>query len=118
MSAGVHFRVEGKPIPKARPRVTRGHTYTDDRTVTWEAEVAIAAKRAMGNTPFIPGRLSVGLTFDGARKNADIDNLAKAVLDAMNEVVYGDDSQIDRLFLARIPGKTPNPGVSVIVEQI
>ena len=35
------------------------------------------------------------------RRRRDLDNLAKAVLDGMNGVLYDDDSQIDNLIIRR-----------------
>jgi len=43
----------------------------------------------------------------------DVDNLAKAVLDAMNGIVYPDDRWIDDLHIRREVGE---PGVVVIVK--
>ena len=102
------FFVAGKPVPKARPRVMpNGHTYTPARTVAWEQTVGWTAKAAMyGRKPF-QGPLSVSLGFNGARANADSDNLAKAVLDGMNRVVYDDDSQVMRLLVDRMPANDP-----------
>ena len=37
------------------------------------------------------------------QRRRDLDNLAKAVLDGMNGVLYDDDSQIDNLFIKRGP---------------
>ena len=94
--------VEGPPVPKGRPRVTRnGHAYTPARTVAWEETVAWNTRNAMdGRAPF-QGPLQVELTFYGGRANADLDNLCKAVLDAMNKVVYEDDKQIVTLIARR-----------------
>ena len=41
------------------------------------------------------------------RRRRDLDNLAKAVLDGMNGVLYDDDSQIDNLIIRR---GEPMPG--------
>ena len=100
--SSVSFFVPGAPVPKARPRVTRqGHAYTPARTVDWEDLVGWWAKIAMKGRPTFIGPLNVELGFQGARKNSDSDNLAKAVLDGMNRIVYDDDKQIQRLVIER-----------------
>jgi Holliday junction resolvase RusA-like endonuclease len=43
----------------------------------------------------------------------DCDNAAKAALDAMNAVVFGDDKQITRLWVTKEP--SANPGIDVKV---
>lgn len=110
----VSFFVAGRPIPKARPRTTRkGHTYTPKTTVAWEKQITDAAKDAMVAKELLLEKVTVELYFAGARVNSDIDNLAKAVLDACNEVVFKDDQQVDHLHIHRIQG---TPGVLVEVR--
>lgn len=44
---------------------------------------------------------------DGRR--GDLDNLAKAILDAANGVLWDDDRQVDGLFVRRLPSDKANP---------
>lgn len=91
------FVVDGPPVPKARPRMTRtGHVFTPSTTVAFERRVRAAAEAAG-----VP-RLVCGVAIDvvafcprvvPARKGtrnvafkADGDNLLKAVLDALNPI--------------------------------
>ena len=108
------FFVAGKPVAKARPRVGKHGTYTPANTREWEELVAWSAKAKMGATEPMQERLRVHLVFFGASKISDLDNLAKSVLDAMNGLVYKDDSQIDRLVIER-SGIDPLtwPGVNI-----
>jgi crossover junction endodeoxyribonuclease RusA len=48
------------------------------------------------------------------RRRRDLDNLAKAVLDGMNGVLYDDDSQIDNLIIRR-GGPMPGGLVEVVM---
>jgi len=48
------------------------------------------------------------------RRRRDLDNLAKAVLDGMNGVLYDDDSQIDNLIIRR-GGPVPGGQVEVVM---
>lgn len=97
--------VEMKPVPKGRPRHTRsGHTFTPARTREAEKVVSEAAIAAMnGAEPLaVPISLKVEFFFRQAKSNKtifhtqvpDLDNLTKLVSDAMNGIVFKDDSQI------------------------
>jgi Holliday junction resolvase RusA-like endonuclease len=104
-----------EPIPKARPRVARGHTYTPERTIQYEQEVGWLLK------PKVTERndrddLRVRLTFrTKTRQRKDIDNLAKSVLDACNGVVWKDDQQVVDLH-AVLVRESPDPGFDIQVE--
>lgn len=53
---------------------------------------------------------------DGRR--ADVDNLAKNVLDSCNRVLWDDDRQVDHLAVCRHPPDKANPRTVVRVERI
>ncbi|OLF73958.1 endodeoxyribonuclease RusA [Maricaulis sp. W15] len=42
----------------------------------------------------------------------DVDNVAKAVLDALTGVVFHDDSQVERLLVTKIDGDSPRISVT------
>lgn len=123
----IQFAALGEPKPKARPRVARNaktgftHAYTPDSTVSWEQAVSWQAKQAIssllrdGSLSSLPfpweGRVSVAMRFNVRRpkslkKNvlypvngADLDNYAKAVLDAMQNVnILKDDKIVTDLY--------------------
>jgi Holliday junction resolvase RusA-like endonuclease len=112
--SGHRLWVPGKPKPKERPRMGRGgHFYTP--RATKEAEAAIAgAWKGMGGV-LLDGPVEVILTFDPdgtyievepyevrpSKIAADLDNLAKLVLDALNGVAYTDDKHIHRLVVRK-----------------
>lgn len=121
----IMFKVYGEPVAKGRPRFTRqGRTYTPAKTKTYESEVAMLAKAAMqGEEPlktpiavFIHATFPVPLSYSKKRrsdclanyerhiKRPDADNIAKAITDAMNGVVYEDDSQIVILHVVKLYG--------------
>jgi Holliday junction resolvase RusA-like endonuclease len=118
------FSVYGNPVPKKRARVTRsGHAYTPKESLEYEKEVAMMAKSAMGGseplkTPvaaYIYINYAVPPSYTEKRRKAclnhserptkanlgDIDNVAKQVLDAMNEIVYEDDRQVVSLHVTK-----------------
>ena len=58
MTEPVTIVVMGAPVGKGRPRFTRaGHTYTPDKTRSYEQSVAWAAKAEMGSRQPIDGPL-------------------------------------------------------------
>lgn len=110
------FFVEGKAEGKGRPRFARGHVFTPQKTKDFEARVRAAALDAMqsrGWEPtdepvrveitcfFLPPKSAtkkflnqIDNTLVPYDKKPDADNIAKAVCDAMNGVVFKDDMQI------------------------
>lgn len=122
------FVVVGTPKPKGRPRFVVNkntgytHTYTPEATVTWEGTIGWQAKQAMvwvdvshpGEVAkFLPitGRISAVMRFNVVKpkstpksvefpmKGADIDNYAKSVLDALQNVgLIKDDKTVTDLF--------------------
>jgi Holliday junction resolvase RusA-like endonuclease len=117
----VNFTVYGPPQGKARPRFRKignfVQTYTPAKTKSYEDEIKMFAKAAMGvteplETPvevFLYIRNTVPASYSKKRTEAcladqekpinktDIDNIAKAFLDGMNGIVYKDDRQVVEL---------------------
>ena len=135
----IHFQVEGDPKGKGRPRFSRvgsfTKVYTDKQTLSYEAMIATFAKQAMGvndllETPvsvFLYVRLSVPQSYTKKRREAclsgaekpckkpDIDNIAKTYLDAMNGVIFVDDTQVVDLHVKKL--YTEKAGVDVMVME-
>lgn len=126
----------GKPGPDGEQRKAFASVYTDSKTKAYEASIkAIAAVKMRGRERF-EGPLSVSLRFrlglpksmpkylrqaylSGERIYAggpDVDNMAKSILDGMNEVCFADDKQIVRLFVTKTAAE--QPGVDVRIEAI
>lgn len=118
MTFQVMFTVEGTPIGKGRPKFARRgnfvSTYTPTKTRDYETLIADAAQKAMGSseplkTPvaaYIYITVPIPASYSKKRSEAclsglerpckkpDADNILKAYFDAMNGIVYEDDSQI------------------------
>ena len=109
------FTVPGIPVAKARARVTKaGHAFTPKKTQNYEALVKMCAAQAMKGKQPTDGPVLVMIVAifpqpeswpkwkkkmadDGEiahTKKPDEDNIGKAISDAMNGIVYLDDSQI------------------------
>lgn len=95
-SRAYRFTVPGVPVPKARPRIGNGRAYTPARTKAYERLVWAYARRA--GVRQLDGPVTVWLEFylPNATR-CDIDNMAKAVLDALNGTAYADDKQVFEL---------------------
>ena len=112
----MEFIVEGNPEGKARPRFRRktGTVYTPNKTQKYERRIRLAFREHGGKT--IPSDCYVAITVDACfgipksytkrkrlecqqnicrpAKKPDIDNVLKAVLDALNEAAFVDDKQV------------------------
>ncbi len=95
--------VPGDPVAKGRPRVSpHGGVYSPRRTKQAEEVLASYAMPMMVGRS--PTKAPVGLAVEfycATQRKSDGDNLIKLVTDALNGVVFEDDSQIVEWF-ARI----------------
>ena len=117
----VTCRITGKPQGKGRPRFTmKGHAYTPERTVAYEKLIRDEYMKQCGhNFGDVPLKMMVIIEYAPPRsatkkmredmlarklyptKKPDIDNVVKAVADALNGVAYRDDVQIVELFVKK-----------------
>ena len=136
----IEFFVPGKPVPKARARVVRHNgitrSYTPESTANFELLVKYAAYEAMSNQELATGPLRMNMTMClsppaswSKKKSAlaiegrvlptvkpDISNVQKSVEDAMNGVVYVDDSQLCQIVTAKC--YSLQPGVRIRIERL
>lgn len=115
----IAFRVPGNAVPKARPRIANGRAYTPARTAAWEAHVAQVALLAYRTDPDPHGtyRMVCDFRLKGARRRVDLDNLVKAILDALNALIWTDDEQVFDLRATKA-FNTPDPHVNVLIERL
>ena len=117
----IEFKVEGRPVPQPRPRVYRTATgkskaVNSRQSINYKRIVKYAAlsemnkqRLTMTDRPlamcltfvFTPPKSYTKKKLEAVKsgelrytKHKDLDNLAKSVMDALNNVVYKDDSQI------------------------
>jgi Holliday junction resolvase RusA-like endonuclease len=135
----IMFTIYGEPVPKGRPRFsTRGKfpvAYTPEKTKNYESDVGMMAKAAMGSSEPLEGALEafIYVTFpvpasyskkrteaclsdsEKHTKKPDLDNVVKAVLDGMSDIVFLSDSQITSIHATKVYGEVAK--VEVIVRQ-
>lgn len=128
----VRIIVAGKPIAKGRVRFGHGHAFAPERTVAYESQVALAAQAAMEGRPPVTGPVAVRLVawlpiarswphkkqfaaeLDALRPigKPDLDNFAK-ILDALNLIVWNDDSQVVDLSVSKHYDLAPRLEITV-----
>jgi len=135
----IMFTVYGHPVAKGRPRFsTRGKfpvAYTPEKTKTYETEVGMMAKAAIGASKALEGSLVafIYVTFpvppsyskkrteaclsdtEKHTKRPDLDNVIKAVIDGMDKIVFFNDSQITSIHSTKVYGEVAK--VEVMVRQ-
>ena len=143
MSNQIYFVVPGDPRGKGRPRAKTAksktgksfvHMYTDEKTVSYETIVALSANKAMAGKEIIKGAVCVNLDMflpipkswskkkqkqaaDGLiypTVKPDIDNVEKAIFDAINNIVWCDDVQV--VFVKKMKKYSSVPCVKVTVQ--
>lgn len=137
------FTIPGKPQGKARARTfynpkTKGmSSVTPEKTVLYENLVATCYMQQAGDESFADDdclRVRIQAYFEPAKsiskvkrkgmlegvilpsKKPDIDNIVKAVLDALNGVAYRDDTQVTELHVRKQYGEKPR--VEVCIEKL
>lgn len=97
-----------EPMGAPRPRVTRFGTYNDPKYTSYKYAIALVAKSkklTLSTSPIclkIDFFFTVPKSWTKKKKEAakwhtskpDLDNLEKGVKDALNGIVYKDDSQV------------------------
>lgn len=141
----ITFRVDGEPKAQPRPRAYafHGHARMYDAGTSngWKKLVSYAAKPYCHKTPLL-GPLRVNLHFWFSRPKShygkskgkpyikesaprsmtnkpDVDNLAKAVMDALTDVgMWGDDSQIIITEISKEWADDCSQGVQITVDTL
>lgn len=122
----ITFSVPGEPVPQPRPRVStrggfaRAYVPAKHPVHAYRAAIANAARAAGAGVHGEPVGVLIDLVWQrpkshlrksGVKPDApqfprcDVDNAAKAVLDALNGVAWEDDSQVCSLTVAKHYGQ-------------
>lgn len=121
----IEFSVPGRPAPMARPRINTATrtAYTPRRSVEYRKLVAFCAKAAMKGKKPLAGavlcRIEIGLAIPKSytkgkrlaavnnfispinKQSGDVDNYAKAIMDALKDICWVDDAQVKILEVSK-----------------
>ena len=132
----INLIIPGEPVAKGRPRVTKtGIAYTPAKTQGYENLVKMCYME-QSNKVKLEGQLTAHvaayfqISKSASKKKAkqmekheirpakrpDIDNIIKAIFDALNKLAYDDDSQIVSLRVDKFYSN--NPRVEVELTEI
>jgi crossover junction endodeoxyribonuclease RusA len=129
----VEFFVPGRPAPQGSKRhVGHGIMVESSRQLgPWRERVALAAHNATAASELLAGPITLALDFvlprpkstpkrrtPAATKRPDVDKLARAVLDAITDVIIADDAQVIELRATkRLAELAETPGVQIRVRD-
>jgi Holliday junction resolvase RusA-like endonuclease len=132
---------KGQPRPKAFSRGGRAGVYDPGTAEGWKGQVAIAAKDHRPAQP-LTGPLSLILNFKMPRPKGhyrtgkraselkdntpfyhtgkpDVDNAAKAIMDAMTQLAFWqDDAQVASCLITKIYTQDTPPGCEIILQAL
>lgn len=128
----IKFIVEGLPVAKGRPRVTRNGTYTPRKTKDYEKLVQYSF-RSQYKGQALQGALKIRIDFYMyipkntskkrrklkndkeilPTKRPDFDNLTKSITDALNGLAFEDDNQIVEAHIYKYYSDDPRAVVKI-----
>lgn len=108
------FFVEGTPVTWKRARSNGARRWTDPRDRQWRDALRLGAMAARPKGWPLSARYVVAIDVLVKRDVGDVDNFAKALLDAAKGVLWDDDVAVCDLHVART--RADRPGMSVHVE--
>lgn len=135
LSERLKFTVEGTPVGKSRPRVTKNGTYTPKKTKQYERLIAWTFRSKYPR--FKPCKGPVFMTVIAyfpipknttkklrekmereevfRTKKPDWDNIGKIVSDALNGIAWEDDNQVMGFVLKFY---SPRPRIEVVIGEV
>jgi len=104
------YQLDIEAVPQSRPRVTkRGNVYYGKRTTTFRRDLTFLLGALHKHPPF-ECPVAVEITVSKLRKSADLDNVAKAVLDSAVDagVLASDNAQVVQSLTIRYDDAAPD----------
>lgn len=132
----IRFRVKGQPVPKGRPRLTRGgRAYTPAKTKAYQKRISDHVSQYWIGPPSTRAiAVEIVAVFQRPKsmnrkrdsrkriihtKRGDADNVAKSVLDSLNGLVWVDDCQVFDLSVVKMyAAKSEGPGIEVKIYKV
>jgi len=118
----IKILVEVEPLPQPRPRFSKWATYEPKRITEYKAKIKSAGLAVMAGREVIQSAVDVTIRLYRkykrcSRRYGDVDNHMKAICDALNKVVYADDSQIVRCLVEKFTDKE-QPRIEINYQKI
>lgn len=115
----VSLIIPGEPVPKARPRLGKGHAFTPRRTIEAQSRLLGYLKAAYPRLRPATGPCALAVTFYlKTDRRVDVDNLTKLVMDVGNRRIWLDDSQVSDVRVQKFTrAAVPRTEISVYVED-
>lgn len=115
------IQLPGQPQSKQRPRLGKGVIYTPNGTRQAERAIGLLFKSKFpGHRPDKKNRFGIRILFQCGPQHGrrgDVDNMAKLVLDALNGVLWKDDSQVAEI-CAKVIKKVDHPSTTIYAYTI
>jgi Holliday junction resolvase RusA-like endonuclease len=107
-----------EPLPQPRPRFSGGRCYEPAKIKSYKSAVATAGKVAMCGKNLIENPVKVSLKLwrkfkPTSRRFGDFDNHAKSICDALNGVVWLDDSQVVSATVEKYQSAVPKVEIEI-----
>jgi crossover junction endodeoxyribonuclease RusA len=113
----LRLEIPGSPLPKQRPRFAGKRVYSPSKAEERRVRNHVTFQLPLHYKPL---KGTVRVTADFYRKDkrrVDLDNLVKLVADALNGLVFDDDSQI-RHWVANMHVDKENPRTVLTIEEV
>lgn len=133
------FIIKLEPKPQSRPRFTKGRVYEEPSMTKWKRQFSsllmsqhpksirngaifvamtfyMRAPQSISKSNTKRPRTNQELEKMFVEKKSDIDNLAKAVLDASNGILFKDDGQIAVMSAQKLYSLEPR--IEIVIERL
>jgi crossover junction endodeoxyribonuclease RusA len=117
MTLLVALTIPGPPVPKARARTVRGHTYTPKKTREAEQRIGDFLKVKYPGLRPSTARLRVVARFYLKGIRGDSDNFLKLLMDGLNGRAFVDDKQVDSVSV-EVQRYSPDPKTCVEIWEL
>ena len=116
LTLGLPVRCISKQRPRAYIRAGKVAHYMNADYMKWKSDVAARLREMYAGPPF-EGPLSLSIiAYYRLAPKGDVDNLAGALMDAANGILWHDDGQILRLCVERL-NNTGRDGISLLIKE-
>ena len=117
----IQFRVDGSPIATNAAYRRRGKgpgMYLTTEAKFWKQCVEYHAQKAMLREDPYEGDVGVSIDLLLPNPRQDVDGPIKLILDAMEGIVYHNDSQVRSISVRKFPSVPAKPGAEILVYRI